>query len=109
MNALLLIILLSNGGYWFDGPGTITVNWAGPEGKMPASSLMWQLSFGAVELASGQADIKQGARGTSVTIDMPATRTATEFTWHYQLKETSTGKLLEEGSQKIRVFPRTIL
>src|SRR5689334_5990356 len=109
MNVLLLIIMLSNGGYWFDGPGTIAVNWAGPEGKMPASSLVWQLSFGAVELASGQADIKQGDKGATVAINVPPTRTATEMTWRYQLKETSTGKLLEEGSRKIRVFPRTIL
>lgn len=55
--AAILIVMLSQQGYWFAGQdGTIVVRWAA-RGELPGVDLSWELLFDGVRIASGQAPI----------------------------------------------------
>jgi hypothetical protein len=110
--AMLLLITLAHGGYWFGGnAGTITVNWAAPDAHMPAATLSWQLMYQTVAVASGQADIPGGAnaRSTAITLQLPEARALAGYTWKYQLKNAATGAELESGERIIYLCPLHLL
>jgi hypothetical protein len=110
MNAILLVILLAHGGYWYGGAdNTVTVHWAAPDANMPAATLSWQLMYDTVVVASGQADVAPGDKAATVTLKMPEARTLSMYAWKYQLKAKDTGKELESGQRAIYLCPPKML
>jgi len=110
MKAILLIILLAHGGYWFGGAdNTITVRWAVPEAGMPAATLSWEFLYGTVRLGSGDAEVAAGEKATNVTLKLPEVRTFAAYTWKYQLKDRKTGQVLESGERSVYACPTKLL
>jgi hypothetical protein len=104
MKTIMLVIVLAHGGYWFGGNNDITVRWAVPAAGMPAAVLSWQLSYGAVQLASKEVEVMAGEKATTITLQMSEARTPVEYTWTYVLKDKQR-KVLEQGERTIHLLP----
>lgn len=105
----ILIILLSQQGYWFGGqPGSIELRWAVKD-KPPDAVLVWHVAAGEVHLASGEVALPSGEKPSSVTITAPEVRVRTELRWIFRVVEKETGKNIVQGEKILRVFPATLL
>ena len=110
MKAILLILLLAHGGYWFGGEdNTIRVRWAAPEAGMPAAKLSWELFYASVSFGAGETDVAVGDKTTTLTMKLPEARTLAAYTWKYQLKEAKTGKVLDSGERVVYACPPKLL
>jgi hypothetical protein len=101
----LLIVLLSNQGYWLSNQTrTVSVQWS-PKAAMPESDLLWELMVGPVPLASGKAAVPADGSAAQVAIKCPEVRVRTNVRWAYRLQERATGKELERGEKLLQLFP----
>lgn len=107
--ASLLILLLSNAGYWFGGrEGTVNVRYA-TEDALPAAELTWELHLGGARLASGEIAIEPGREPAEVKLTPPRVRARSTMRWRYRLTERATGKELETGDVPLHVFPDDVM
>ncbi len=105
----LLIIMISNQGYWFgEQPGTIVFRRAVP-GGLPGADLVWELSVGEVRLDAGKIALRAGDEATVLTITPPRVRVRTSLRWTWRLLERDTGKEAGNGEALIQAFPQTLL
>lgn len=103
--AAILIVMLSQQGYWFAGQdGTIVVRWAA-RGELPGVDLSWELLFDGVRIASGQAPIDGADKPLTVTIKAPDVQRRARLRWTYRLLSREGKKELEKGEAILHVFP----
>ena len=108
----LLILLLSNQGYWIGGePGTVTIRAAvqGGQGGLPSADLSWVLMLNNVKLGEGKLHLKQDGSDLTITITPPEPRTRVRLRWAYRVTSTTDNKTLESGDVPINLFDRHIL
>jgi hypothetical protein len=104
----LLIVMLSNQGYWLSNQtGTVSVQWSA-KARMPEADLVWELMVGPVPLANGKAAMPAGGEPARVTIKCPEVRVRTNVRWVYRLQERGGGKELERGEVSLQLFPANI-
>jgi hypothetical protein len=111
--ATLLIITLSNQGYWLGGQtGTISFEPAVPR-SLPAATISWQLLFDPVSLANGTQAIGPavGANDGSLVLRLapPTVRTRIEVRFVYRVNARDTGKEMASGAVPIHLFPPDLL
>ncbi len=107
--ASLLILMLSNQGYWFGGQeSTVSIRWAA-KGQFPDTVMAWNLMFGDVRVAGERITIKSGEKPSIITITPPPVRIRTSLRLVYRLETKTGGKILAEGVEGIYVFPNNIL
>jgi hypothetical protein len=107
--AEIIIVLLSNQGYWFGGQaGTATIEWS-MRNPPTEAVLVWSLAAGEVRLADGKVAMPVNDRPATVTIELPEVRARTAFRWAYHVLEREGGKELAAGETAIRAFPRGLL
>ena len=105
----IIIVLLSNQGYWFGGQsGTATIQWA-LRNPPTTAVLVWTLAAGEVQLADGKVAMPTGDRPATVTIGLPQVRVRTSLRWVYSVLEREGGKTLASGEASIRAFPNDLL
>ncbi len=105
----LLVLLLSNAGFWFGGhEGSISVAFAARE-NVPASDLNWALHLSGARLATGKVALGQNDQPTLVRLTPPRVRVRSTMRWSYRLLDRATGKELEAGEVPIHVFPDNLL
>lgn len=105
--AAILIITLSNDGYWLaEQPATIEIKWAIPQ-ESPDAVLVWEFGFATLRLADGQVKMDQG--GASISIEPPAIRVPTEFRWLYRVVRKGDKRTLTSGEETVVVYPRNQL
>jgi hypothetical protein len=111
MNAstTLIVIVLSNQGYWFGGePGRIDVQWA-MQTPPTAAVLEWNLLANGVRLAGDRLGMPTNDRPSTIEITSPAVRVRTAFTWQYRLLSRADGRELERGERIIHSYPTNLL
>jgi hypothetical protein len=102
--ATLLLILLSNQGYWFGGrQATINIR-AAARGGLPAAIIEWELRFDGVRIGGGKAAVLPD-ESTELHVTPPAVRVRVELHWDYRLLDRNSGRELEAGSVALNVFP----
>ena len=107
--AALLVLVLSNAGYWFGGrEGTIDVRYA-TEAALPAADLAWELHLGGARLDAGELALDPGAEPAAVKLTPPRVRVRTTMRWRYRLTDRATGEELEAGDVPLHVFPENLL
>src|SRR5579862_8550888 len=105
----LILVLLSNQGYWFGGQeSTITVRRAA-RGELPGVDLSWRLWLGAAPLANGSLALARGQDEARLRIIPPEVRARNIFRWAYSLKDHETGADLGGGESRVAVFPDDLL
>ena len=101
----LLIVLLSNQGYWLSNQtGTVSVQWSA-KAPLPEADLLWELMIGPVPLAKGKVAMPAGGKPADVAIKCPEVRVRTNVRWVYRLQERASGKDLEHGEARLQLFP----
>jgi hypothetical protein len=104
----LLVVLLSNQGYWFGGqPGTIRVCWAMQE-RVPEAVLQWQLMFGTICVAEDRVTLPADGDGSTIHVTAPAVRVPTQVRWVWQLCKRD-GGAIGTGEQVIHLYPEHML
>jgi hypothetical protein len=105
----LLMILLSNQGYWQSGQeNTIEMRWVTPAAA-PQADLIWELSHGPASLGGGKLALRPAGESTHLTITTPEVRTRTSLRWTWRLVERGTGRELESGAGPVHLFPPAAL
>lgn len=105
--ATLLIVLMSNQGFWIGGhEGTINIRPAA-WGGLPAADLFWTLTFNNLVISSGNAALAPSWNAT-LRIAPPRCRQRIVLTWDYRLLDHASGKELAKGGVPIRLFPDDI-
>jgi hypothetical protein len=106
--AALIVLLITNQGYWFGGrEGVIEVRWAIEE-RLPDATLMWELSFGATPISNGRVALRADQDGSQIKLTLPKVRVPTRMSWSYRI-ESADGKKLDEGAAPLHVFPDDLL
>lgn len=106
MNATLLIVLLSQQGFWISGQEQkISVSWAATDPAPPAAELQWELEQSNLKLNSGIIRLEPGGLRADISIKSPQVRVRTSLRWTYRLLQQDTKKVLESGERTISVFP----
>lgn len=105
--ATLILVLLSNQGYWFGGQeGTLTIRPAA-EGGLPAAELSWQLLLDGAVLEKGAIAVPAPAGGeATLRLTPPRTRARVTMRWVYEVR--ARGEVLGRGEAPIRVFPEDV-
>lgn len=110
--ATLLIVVLSNAGYWFGGrEATVGVRYTA-EDALPAADLTWELHLAGARLSSGKLALEPGDaddEAAAVNLTPPTVRVRSAMRWTYRLTERDTGKTLERGEVTLHVFPDDLL
>lgn len=103
--ATLVIILLSNHGYWLSNqPASISVQW-NPTSNVRAADVSWDLMIGNISLASGKAVMPSDDKPATINLKCPSVRARTTVRWAYRITARDGGKELEHGEQAIELFP----
>lgn len=108
----LLIVLLSNAGFWFGGQEGVVTLQPSLKGQAPvAADVGWDLMLGGVRLGSGTAELKPGdaERGTEIRIRPPVVRARTSMRWVYRVTAKDGGAELARGDVPVEVFPENLL
>jgi hypothetical protein len=106
--ATLLVVLLSNQGYWFGGQaGTIRVRWAMRE-QVPEAVLQWQLMFGSIRVAEDRVTLPADGQGSTIRVTPPAVRVPTQVRWVWQLCNRD-GDAIGSGEQVVHLYPEPTL
>jgi hypothetical protein len=101
----LLIVLLSNQGYWLSNQtGTVSVQWSA-KAALPEADLLWELMIGPVPLAKGKVAMPADGKPAEVAIKCPEVRVRTNVRWVYRLHERASGKELEHDEMRLQLFP----
>ena len=105
--AALLIVMLSNDGYWISGTdGQLIATWAADAAAVPCD-LHWELKLGQTRLGGDKAPIGPGQSAT-VSITCPDVRTRLTLRWDWRLVRKQDGQQLESGSEKIIAYPANL-
>jgi len=105
----LLVVLLSNQGYWVGGDaGKISVLWATKE-KHAESILVWEITHGKARLGNGRVAMPRGEGPASISITLPEVRVRTSVTWRYRLIGRNVEEALATGERTIHLFPKNLL
>jgi hypothetical protein len=76
--ATLLLVMLSNEGYWFGGRNeTIHVQWAVKE-PAAATTITWQLVYADARLTAGQIVLPAQDRTGKIEVTLPEVRVPTD-------------------------------
>lgn len=103
--ATLLLVLLSNQGYWFGGrEGSITFRPAA-RGGLPKAVISWDLMIDHVRLAGGEEPLPEGDDPGVIRFTPPATRARVTLHWKYRLVAANDRHELEAGDVPINLFP----
>ncbi len=106
--AVLIIVALSNQGYWFGGHETeINARWAA-SGELPAADFSWDLSVGQVSLASGKVALN-GDKPATIRFVPPEVRTQITARLAYRVIKRDGAAELERGELKVQLFPNDLL
>lgn len=103
--AALLIVLLSNDGYWLGGR-LAEVRFE-PTALARAGRVHWVLAYDDIRIASGSVDVVPG-RTTAVKLSLPPVTQRTPLRFVYRLRDAA-GKQLEAGDAAVHVFPDNLL
>jgi hypothetical protein len=104
----LLLIVLSNQGYWFGGQtGRVEIQWVVKE-PLPDAVFRWELMSGPVRVAGDKLAIRSGDHPSILTIQTPEVRVRTRMTLVYRLERQSDGQTLTSGKSVINLFPNDI-
>jgi hypothetical protein len=107
-NVALLLIVLSNQGYWFGGqPERVEIQWVIKE-PLPDAVFCWNLMSGPVRVAEDKLVIRSGERPSILTIQTPEVRARTRMTLVYRLERQNDGRILTSGKSTIHLFPNDI-
>jgi hypothetical protein len=107
--AALLVVMLSNQGYWFGGHSeTITLHPAVRAG-LPGAALFWELRWDHLRLDSGKLAIAGDDQPSVVHLNCPTVRVRLMLHWSYRIVQKSDGKELGSGDVPIEVFPDDLL
>jgi hypothetical protein len=107
--ATLLIVILSNQGYWIGGQEATVTTREAARGGLPAADLSWELMFANVRLGNGRVAIAAHDGATTVRIAAPQCRVRIALHWNYRLTARGTGQVLEQGDIPIQLFPDDLL
>ena len=103
--ATLIILLLSNQGYWLSNQtGTISVQWNATSGVL-AADLQWDLMIYEVTLASGKVAMPTDDKPATISIKIPQVRVRTTARFAYRLIRRDNSKQLDKGEVPINLFP----
>lgn len=103
--AALLIITLSNGGYWFGGqPQTVAVRWA-VEGGLPPAEVLWRLAYGEVDLAGGRVALTGEGGAAGVVIEPPRVRARIALRLVCRAVRRERGAELATAEAVVHLFP----
>ena len=106
--SILLIILVSNQGYWIGGhEGTVNIRPAA-RGGLPVADVSWDLTFNNVRIANGRVGLAHAEDPTILRIAPPPCRQRILLRWSYRLSALGTGKELARGEMPIQLFPDDI-
>jgi hypothetical protein len=103
--AALLIVLLSNDGYWLGGHSA-NVRFE-PAPLAPAGRVSWVLGFGDVRIASDSLDITPG-RTSTIRLALPSVRLRTRLRLAYEVSDVA-GKRIDAGEVVVQLFPDNLL
>ena len=107
--AKLILIILSNQGYWFGGQsGSIDLRWA-MQAPPTEAVLEWNLTTGGVRLAGDRVAMPTGDRPSRVHITLPEMRVRTALQWQYRLLSSADGREIERGERTVHVYPSSLL
>jgi hypothetical protein len=108
-SAALILIVLSNQGYWFGGQtGQVEIQWTIKE-TLPDAIFCWDLMAGPVRIAGGKLAIRSGDRPSILTIQTPEVRARTPMMLVYRLERQGDEKILATGKLVIHLFPKDIV
>jgi hypothetical protein len=100
MRTTLLIILLSNQGYWFgDQDQTISLTPGGSDHLI----LRWRLTMSGAVIADGQSHVNPRNK-TKIHFRLPPVRIRCELRWSYRLKSTDSGNEIKRGEIPVHLF-----
>jgi hypothetical protein len=106
-SAALLIILLSNHGYWLSGTeGRVAIQWTAEAAATPCD-LFWDLTLGDARLGGGRTPIGRG-ESPIVKITCPEARARVELKWSWKLRRKEDGQEIACGSEKLTVYPTNL-
>lgn len=103
--AALLIVLLSNDGYWLGGHSA-DVRFE-PGALAPAGRVGWVLAYEDVRIASGSVDVAPG-RNAIARLALPSVRQRTQLRLAYQMTDAA-GKKTDAGEVAVHLFPNNLL
>jgi hypothetical protein len=107
--AILLIITLAHGGFWFgegDSANRVSWEWNLPAAQAPAAEVKWTLFFGTLELDHGTVDVPAGKAGGGMEIRLPEFRVRTALRLHIEVTEIESKKQLQSADVAIQGIPR---
>lgn len=106
--ATLLVIAVSNQGYWFGGePATIACRPAVKD--LPGADLIWELRLDGIALSQGTAAVPGDDKEAVIHLTPPKVRARVTFNWFYRVVERNTKKVFETGKIPLSVFPDDLL
>src|SRR3954467_5031947 len=97
--ATLIILMLSNQGYWLSNHNAIVGAEWNAKGKMPAADFVWEIYVGPVLLTNGRVAIPG-----NVQIKCPEVRARTDARLAYRVVEQGGDKVLEKGEHAVQIF-----
>lgn len=100
----ILLIVLSQQGYWFGGRQNTIVVRPAARGGLPAADILWELSFGHIPVGRGRAELDRNG-DTTISLMPPPVRARVELRWEYRLIARDSGKELEHGVILLNAFP----
>ena len=104
----LLLVTLSNQGYWFGGePATITLRPA-VQG-LPNADIVWELRFDGVTLDHGSAAVLSDGKDIEIHPKVPKVRVRVAMHWLYRVVAREPKKELETGDVPVSIFPDDLI
>jgi hypothetical protein len=108
----LVMVLLSNDGYWFGGSqATVGFQWTMRD-AMPAAEVSWRLHAADVTLAQGQSPLANDGPAAQSRIALPRVRVPMEAELVWQVEPADHAKphkILDQGKVSIHLYPPSLL
>ncbi len=107
----MLIVILSNQGYWIGGrENKIEIQWSVETGA-PAAVLEWRLSIDQVPLPGGNGSVTlpEGMKSSTVSLKLPEVRVRTAMRWTYRVVSPDGKTEYGSGEAMLAVFPNDLL
>ena len=110
VKAVLLIVVLAHGGFWFGGrPNRVDWTWNLPAAQIPAAEFRWRLQYGKIVMASGTVPLAAGKEAGSLDVTLPEFRAPSDLVLHYDLVTAGAGDVLESGGVPLHGVPDGLL
>jgi hypothetical protein len=107
--ATLLIIVLSNRGYWISGQTERVNLHSAVQGGLPGAELIYELRAGAARIDNGRVALAGDQKEAVVPLNVPRVRVRITLHWVYRLVARDGGKELETGDVPISIFPDDLM